>query len=218
MASFIDIAYPLINKKVKGLIDAKIVASITLTEPIRIVRHYISDIKNSGNDILVTLGIEYETLTNTHLTLSKTVKANTFDYVLNTTQQSSDNLPFYGVITSFITVDKTLFDSQVTLTPTQGTLEPCTLIITPNASASIECSVNGNVVEGELEFDSKISITNMYDNTYNIHGEAPSESISAAQGINSINGITGKDLKLSVSDSFVITNDEVNHRIIISSK
>lgn len=218
MSEFIDIAYPLISTKLPGLRDIKITASIVLDVPIKIVGHGISKINKKDDGITVELYIKYRTTSGPEYVFNFTAKTNTHETIHVAVKGY-----FAGVINSYISFEDLLYTEQSTvLSGSDGILEPCTLIVIPQARTAVSfafvTSTSTTAFDGFDQLADGFVITTMPDGTCNIYGETPYEVLDIEKGIVSVNGLKGPDLKITVGDSFTIINDPDNHLIEIAEK
>ena len=218
MNTFIDISYPLINTKLPGLRDIKLTASIVLDTPIKIVEHGISKVSKKDDVITFDLYIKYQTSSGPETLLNFTAKTNTNETIPVTVSEC-----FTGTINAYISFEDLLYKEQATVLPDNaGILEPCTLIVITQARTSISFALvttsTTTVFDSFPQLADGFLVTTMSDGTYNIYGETPYEVLDIEKGVVSVNGLKGPDLKITVSDSFTITNDHDNHLIEITEK
>ena len=60
MSSFVDMKYPLINTKLLGLNDVRLVASVIINKPIKIVEHGLYEVTKSEDGVSVNVYIKYK--------------------------------------------------------------------------------------------------------------------------------------------------------------
>lgn len=217
MSSFVDVKYPLVNAKLPGLNDIRLVASVIIDKPIKIVEHGISEVTKGARGVSARIYIKYKTPEKKEeAIISFTVSANTHKAVRVDTEELT------GTVSVYISFEELLYTEQTTtLSGNEGVLEPCTLLVIPKARTNVSFVVSTDketVLDKLPLLTGGFSLTKMQDGTYNLYGEAPSESFEIDRGIVAVNGLKGPDLQISVSDSFTIVNDHDNHVIEITEK
>lgn len=216
MSSFVDMKYPLVNTKLPGLNDVRLVASVIINKPIKIVEHGISEVTKTAEGVSVNVYIKYKTPEDTETVIAFTVNTNTYETIPVSTADLT------GTVSAYISFEELLYTEQsTTLTGNSGALEPCTLLVIPKTKTNIYFVVSTTsetVLDSVPKFTGGFSLTKMQDGTYNLYGETPYEILEIDRGIVSVNGLKGPDLQIHVSDSFTIVNDHDNHVIEITEK
>ena len=208
-----DIAYPLINDRVPGLFDIRIVVKgVILTRLPGICEVYIKSItKHSNTDVMVTLCFPILDTS----TIELTVPLNTSkSYAITSLEKVI--YPLY--ISCYIEGDPTLLNSIV-FEKNHGIIEPCLIKWVFCQKPTISVLVNDTAIntlnKGVLAVGFEESTVSA-EGVLNIITNNPVIVTDAVTpGIRSINGLDAQEIELTVGKSFMIDKQYNDNTIFI---